>query len=52
MRLCRSFGSQQQGLGLGRYIASEIAKAHGDRLDIEPNKVATTFALIMPLIDQ
>jgi signal transduction histidine kinase len=38
-----------QGLGLGLYIASEIAKAHGGRIDVESDeKNGTTFALTMP----
>lgn len=40
-----------QGLGLGLYIASEIAKAHGGRLDVTSDEAATTFALTMPLAD-
>lgn len=37
----------QQGLGLGLYIASEIAKAHGGRLDAHssPEETRFTFAL-------
>jgi signal transduction histidine kinase len=38
-----------QGLGLGLYIASEIAKAHGGRIDVESDEATgTTFALTMP----
>jgi signal transduction histidine kinase len=38
-----------QGLGLGLYIASEIAKAHGGRIEVESDeKNGTTFALTMP----
>lgn len=38
-----------QGLGLGLYIASEIAKAHGGRIEVESDHVVgTTFALMMP----
>ncbi|GGG61126.1 sensor histidine kinase [Salipiger pallidus] len=37
------------GLGLGLYIASEIARAHGGRLDVTSTAEAgTTFALSMP----
>ena len=37
-----------QGLGLGLYIASEIARAHGGRLVVETARAATTFAFTMP----
>ena len=37
-----------QGLGLGLYIASQIARAHGGRLDVESGGTSTTFALTMP----
>jgi signal transduction histidine kinase len=38
-----------QGLGLGLYIASEIAKAQGGRIEVESDeKNGTTFALTMP----
>jgi signal transduction histidine kinase len=38
-----------QGLGLGLYIAYEIAKAHGGRIGVESDeKNGTTFALTMP----
>jgi sigma-B regulation protein RsbU (phosphoserine phosphatase) len=39
----------QQGLGLGLYIASEIAKAHGGRIDVTSTLELTCFALRMPL---
>ena len=39
----------QQGLGLGLYIASEIAKAHGGTLDVTPTPQLTCFTLKMPL---
>ena len=38
----------QQGLGLGLYIASEIAKAHGGRLTATSTPDETCFTLIMP----
>lgn len=38
----------QQGLGLGLYIASEIANAHGGRLDVESTCHKTCFTLKMP----
>ena len=37
-----------QGLGLGLYIASQIAQAHGGRIDVTSNADGTTFALTMP----
>jgi signal transduction histidine kinase len=39
----------QQGLGLGLYIASEIARAHGGSLTAESTPAATTFTFRMPL---
>ena len=36
------------GLGLGLYIASEIARAHGGQLEVESTDTATTFTLTMP----
>ncbi|WP_430912737.1 GAF domain-containing sensor histidine kinase [Methylobacterium sp. sgz302541] len=38
----------QQGLGLGLYIASEIARAHGGTLTATSGPEATTFAFVMP----
>lgn len=40
--------STSQGLGLGLYIASQIAKAHGGTLSVSSNNLRTTFALSMP----
>lgn len=37
-----------QGLGLGLYIAAEIARAHGGRIDVGSDETGTTFALTMP----
>ena len=38
-----------QGLGLGLYIASQIAEAHGGRIDVESDEAnGTTFVLAMP----
>jgi signal transduction histidine kinase len=38
-----------QGLGLGLYIAAEIARAHGGRIDVASSDAeGTTFALVMP----
>jgi len=39
----------QQGLGLGLYIASEIARAHGGRLSVQSSDEETRFTLRIPL---
>jgi signal transduction histidine kinase len=39
----------QQGLGLGLYIASEIAKAHGGKLDVRSTAEETVFTFRMPI---
>ncbi|RYE88688.1 MAG: GAF domain-containing sensor histidine kinase [Hyphomicrobiales bacterium] len=39
----------QQGLGLGLYICSEIAKAHGGTLDVSSAPEETRFTFRMPL---
>jgi signal transduction histidine kinase len=39
---------RQEGLGLGLYIASQIAQAHGGTLSVESNPAGTTFTLSMP----
>jgi signal transduction histidine kinase len=39
----------QQGLGLGLYIASEIARAHGGVLDVVSSPSETRFSFRMPL---
>jgi signal transduction histidine kinase len=39
----------QQGLGLGLYIASEIARAHGGALDVTSSSARTCFTFSMPL---
>ncbi len=41
----------QQGLGLGLYIASEIARAHGGKIDVTSSPQETCFAFTMPLDD-
>jgi signal transduction histidine kinase len=42
--------SSNQGLGLGLYIASEIAVAHGGNLDVASSNDETRFTLRIPLI--
>jgi signal transduction histidine kinase len=39
----------QQGLGLGLYIASEIARGHGGRLEVESGGGHTRFTFRMPI---
>jgi sigma-B regulation protein RsbU (phosphoserine phosphatase) len=39
----------QQGLGLGLYIASEIARAHEGTLDVVSSADETRFTFRMPL---
>ena len=39
----------QQGLGLGLYIACEIARAHRGSLDVTSDKTETRFTFQMPL---
>lgn len=38
-----------QGLGLGLYIAAEIAKAHGGTIEVDSSKTETRFMFRMPL---
>jgi sigma-B regulation protein RsbU (phosphoserine phosphatase) len=38
-----------QGLGLGLYIASEIARAHGGKLEVASSMQETRFTFRMPL---
>jgi signal transduction histidine kinase len=37
-----------QGLGLGLYIALEIAKAHGGTIDVFSDETGTCFTFKMP----
>jgi sigma-B regulation protein RsbU (phosphoserine phosphatase) len=39
----------QQGLGLGLYIASEIALAHGGKIEVASSAAETRFTFTMPL---
>ncbi|CAN7659084.1 PAS domain-containing sensor histidine kinase [Devosia sp. Root413D1] len=40
--------SRVQGLGLGLYIASQIAQAHGGRIDVTSDATETRFTFRMP----
>jgi signal transduction histidine kinase len=44
-----SIGSDKQGLGLGLYIASEIASAHGGTLKVNSTPEETRFVLRIPV---
>ena len=39
----------RQGLGLGLHIASQIAQAHGGRIDVTSTAEETRFVFTMPL---
>jgi signal transduction histidine kinase len=45
----RGDGSRTNGLGLGLFIASQIAQAHGGRIDLDCIEGRTTFTFRMPL---
>lgn len=45
----RGVHAKGDGLGLGLYIASSIAMAHGGQIDVTCEGGTTTFALTMPL---
>ena len=38
----------KQGLGLGLFISSQIARAHGGKMEVESNSEETIFTLVMP----
>jgi sigma-B regulation protein RsbU (phosphoserine phosphatase) len=40
--------TSQQGLGLGLYIASEIARSHGGQLSVQSTSDETRFTLTLP----
>ena len=40
--------SGEQGLGLGLYIAAQIAQAHGGRIDVSSTDAETVFTFRMP----
>jgi signal transduction histidine kinase len=42
--------SSNQGLGLGLYIASEIARAHGGKIEVASSEEETLFTLRIPRI--
>jgi signal transduction histidine kinase len=49
MPFVRGEHASEKGLGLGLYIASEIAKAHGGALTASSSPAETCFTFRMPL---
>ncbi|WP_262711711.1 GAF domain-containing sensor histidine kinase [Antarcticibacterium arcticum] len=43
-------GNGKQGLGLGLFISSEIAKAHGGKLSVHSTEEGTSFTFSMPIL--
>jgi sigma-B regulation protein RsbU (phosphoserine phosphatase) len=43
--------ANRQGLGLGLHIASQIARAHGGRIDVTSTSDETRFVFTMPLAE-
>ncbi len=44
----QNLSSHKQGLGLGLYISSEIANAHGGQMNVASSAQETVFTFIMP----
>ena len=44
--------SSLQGLGLGLFISSEIARAHGGRLEVASSAAETSFTLTIPATEE
>jgi signal transduction histidine kinase len=42
--------SNVQGLGLGLFIAAQIANVHGGKLDVTSDETATRFTFRMPIL--
>jgi len=42
--------SSMEGLGLGLYIASQIAKAHGGDILVRSDENETSFSFVMPIL--
>jgi len=40
---------KESGLGLGLYIASEVAKGHGGRIEVKSDETATVSTVWLPL---